>query len=88
MTPAGAGRVGPGTREVGVDESVALLRARFGGRLPESVEALDEAAVRDLADALHSARRRQRVELEESTEASLAQLPGVLRALIRRVLGL
>ncbi|MCG8918392.1 hypothetical protein L6E12_21650 [Actinokineospora sp. PR83] len=71
-----------------MDESVALLRTRFGGRLPESVEALDEAAVRDLADALHSARRRQRAELDESTEASLAQLPKVLRGLIRRALDL
>ena len=71
-----------------MDESVSLLRAQFGERLPEAVEGLDPAAVRDLADALSTSRRRQRTELAESTEASLGQLPKVLRGLIRKALGL
>ncbi|WP_156756286.1 hypothetical protein [Actinokineospora pegani] len=73
-----------GARDGAVDE----LRERYDEPLPESVEALPADDARDLAAAMSESRRRLRRELSESTDASLAQLPGALRALIKRVLGL
>ncbi|WP_018683532.1 hypothetical protein [Actinokineospora enzanensis] len=68
-------------------DPVAELRARFRGPLPAAVEALDDAALRDLAAALRTARARQAEQLSAATEASLAQLPRLLRPLVRRVVG-
>ncbi|WP_424185940.1 hypothetical protein ACOBQX_29365 [Actinokineospora sp. G85] len=70
------------------DGAVGELRKRYGEPLPASVEALPAADARDLAAAMGESRRRLRRELTESTDASLAQLPRPLRALIKRALGL
>ncbi|MDQ3405997.1 MAG: hypothetical protein M3548_21830 [Actinomycetota bacterium] len=71
-----------------MDDAVTELRRQFGGATPEGVEALDAESVRDLADALRQARRRQNAHLRAATEASIAQVPRLLRPVVRRVVGL
>ncbi|GAA2981549.1 hypothetical protein [Actinokineospora diospyrosa] len=70
------------------DEPRAALRAQFRGPLPAAVEALPADAALDLADAMRTARRRQGEHLVSATEDSLAQLPRVLRPLVRKAIGL
>ncbi|MGQ0838847.1 hypothetical protein [Actinokineospora sp.] len=67
--------------------AVEELRKQFRGPLPGSVEALDPASARDLAAALRHARGRQNAQLTAATEESLAQLPRLLRPLVRKVIG-
>lgn len=63
------------------------LEDQLGG-LPESVAGLPEENRRDLADALHDARRRQGVALSKAGEEALRFVPALLRPAIRRAVGL
>ena len=63
------------------------LADQLGG-LPASVAALPETHQRDLADALHEARRRQATALSKAGEESLRFVPALLRPAIRRAVGL
>lgn len=58
------------------------------GELPESVAALPEEDRRDLAEALHQARRRQGAALAKAGEESLRFVPALLRPAVRRAVGL
>ncbi|WP_146108097.1 hypothetical protein V5P93_004883 [Actinokineospora auranticolor] len=68
-------------------DPVAALRAEFRSELPSAVEDMAERDVRDLAAALRAARKRQGRHLTEATDASVAQIPALLRPLVRRAIG-
>lgn len=64
------------------------LRRQFRAALPEAVEALPADDAADLAAAMRDARRTQTAQLMAATEASLAQVPRLIRPLVRKVIGL
>jgi hypothetical protein len=63
------------------------LEAELRGSLPASLARLDDDQLRDLAQAIRDARRRQVVELKAAREQSLAHIPKLLRGPVRRVVG-
>lgn len=62
------------------------LTELLGGPVPESVAALDEPALAELADIVADARRRQAASLRESFEASLKHVPFPVRGIVKKVL--
>ena len=70
------------------DDAVAELRKRLGADLPASVEALPADALRDLTEAVRSARSRQSSSLAAATEESLRHVPRLVRPVVRKVIGL
>ena len=63
------------------------LREQVGDPLPEGVRALAPAELRDLAGAVHDARRRQARALAEAGERALSHIPRLLRGPVRRIVG-
>jgi hypothetical protein len=63
------------------------LRKELGGELPEGLAALDGEELRDLADALRDARKRQSEALADATREVLGYVPRLLRGPVRKVLG-
>ncbi len=64
------------------------LAEQLGGYLPVGIEALEEPERQDLANALHSARKRQAKALAEAGEEGLKYVPALLRGAVRKVVGL
>jgi hypothetical protein len=69
------------------DAATALAR-ELGAPLPPGLDRLDEEALRRLAETVSAAKARRVADIEGAVDASLALLPGVFRAPVRRVLGL
>lgn len=58
----------------------------YGDALPPGLAALDEAHAAHLADAIDTARRRQREALAEAMEAGLHFVPRLLRGPVKKSL--
>lgn len=58
------------------------------GPLPAGIEALAEEHKRDLAEAVHEARRRQAAALARIGDEALRHIPALLRPVIRKAVGL
>jgi hypothetical protein len=81
MTPSsarGARAPGPGLQAV---------RDQLGGTAPAGLERLAEPELRDLADAIRQARRRQAEALAVAGDRALSQIPRLLRGPVRRIVG-
>jgi hypothetical protein len=63
------------------------LRTQLGGDVPPGVAKLSDAQLRDLADAIHEARRRQARAFAEAGERALDRVPRLLRGPIRKIAG-
>lgn len=68
------------------NEAFSTLGKQLDAAPPESLRALDAAALQELADAIEAARRRQAHELAAAGEAAFAHVPRLLRGPIRKVL--
>jgi hypothetical protein len=67
------------------DRQRLLAEIRGDTPLP-AVDAMDEAELGALADAVRKARRHQRVQLERALTEALGHLPALLRGPVRRIL--
>jgi hypothetical protein len=74
---------GPGMARKGLEE----LRTQLGGDVPPAVAKLSDTQLRDLADAIHEARRRQARAFAEAGERALDRVPRLLRGPIRKIAG-
>jgi hypothetical protein len=68
-------------------EGADALAHELRGPVPESLSALDDAALADLTDAIRDARHRQAAALAEAGEQSLRHIPRLLRIPLRKALG-
>lgn len=69
--------------EAGVEALEQQLRATP----PAGVKALSDDQLRDLADAVGEARRRQATELAAAGEKALSFVPRFLRGPVRKIVG-
>jgi hypothetical protein len=69
------------------EPGLAALEAQLGGPPPDGLMQLSDDQLRDLAQAIADARRRQAAEIEAAGEQALKHIPRLLRVPIRRVLG-
>ena len=67
------------------DSHRAALARELGGRLPQ-LDALDEAELTALTEALRRARRNQQQQLQRAFEAALEHVPLLLRGAVRKIL--
>jgi hypothetical protein len=63
------------------------LEAQLGAKPPVGLSALAAEELKDLTDALVAARRAQAAELRAAGEEAYAQIPWLLRAPIRKIMG-
>lgn len=63
------------------------LRAQLGDDVPAGLGQLSETQLHDLADAIHSARRRQAQAFAQAGERALDRVPRLLRGPIRKIAG-
>lgn len=63
------------------------LEAQLGGKAPPGLAALNDEQLSDLADAVHSAKRRQAAELAAAGDQAFGHIPRLLRGPIRKMLG-
>ena len=68
-------------------DAYQALREQVGEPLPEGVAALRPEELRDLAGAVHEARRRQTKALAQAGERALSHIPRLLRGPVRRIVG-
>ena len=69
------------------NDALEALRKQLGCEPPDGLRKLEAAALADLAQAVHDARRRQGRALAEAGDRALANIPRVLRGPIRRMVG-
>lgn len=69
------------------DDALNALRSQLVGPLPDGVTRLSEAELRDLSDAVRTARHRQAAALAQAGERALGHIPRLLRGPIKRVVG-
>ena len=69
------------------DAARRALEAQLGKKLPKGVGALPEDELKDLAEAVRAARRRQGEALAEAGERALNRIPRLLRGPVRKVAG-
>jgi len=69
------------------DDGLTALEAELRATAPEGLRRLSDGQLRDLADAVKEARRRQAVALSAAGDQALGQLPRLLRVPIRKVIG-
>ncbi len=69
------------------EASRRALEAQLGGSLPRGLSGLSASELDDLADAVHTARRRQAVALAEAGDRALARIPRLLRGPIKKIAG-
>ena len=67
--------------------SIHALRDALKAEPPPECAALDDPQLADLAEAIESARGRQRAELHVAIDAAYGHLPRLLRGPVRKVLG-
>ncbi len=67
-------------------KGLQALEAELRGPAPQAIKLLSDDQLRDLASAVHDARRRQAAELGAAGEKALGHVPRLLRAPVRRVL--
>jgi hypothetical protein len=63
------------------------LEAQLGSSVPRGVRALSEAELKDLAQAVESARRRQTASLIEAGDRALNRIPRLLRGPVKKIVG-
>ena len=68
-------------------DAFQALREQVGDPLPDGVRQLRPEELRDLADAVHDARRRQAKALGEAGDRALSHIPRLLRGPVRRIVG-
>ncbi len=66
-------------------DAMAELRRELGAAPPAALTELAPEELRDLAVAIHAARRRQAAELAAAGDQALKVVPRVLRGPIRRL---
>lgn len=66
---------------------IQALEAQLQGPVPTGLHALDDRALRDLADAVREARHRQAAELQAAGDQALKHIPRLLRIPLRKALG-
>jgi hypothetical protein len=69
------------------DEAERALADQLGGGRVEGLDALAERDLRELAELVRVAKRRQSVALTEAQERAFHHVPRLLRGPVRRVLG-
>jgi hypothetical protein len=69
------------------DDGARTLAAQLGAKPPAGIAGLDAEHLRDLAEAVHEARRMQAAELAAASERAYGQIPRLLRGPIRRIFG-
>lgn len=69
------------------NDALSALSQQLGAPAPQSLGTLKPDDLHDLADAVHSARRRQAHELAAAGDAAFGHIPRLLRGPIRKVLG-
>lgn len=72
----------------GTQDAATALTRELGAPLPPGLDRLDDDALRRLAATVRAAKARREGDIDGAVDASLALLPGVFRAPVRRVLGL
>lgn len=70
-----------------MSDPMKALTEELGARPPAGMAQLDGDQLRDLARAIHDARRHQAAELRAAREQSLSHIPKLLRGPVRRVVG-
>ena len=68
------------------DDVHQALRAELGHPLPEGLDALDDAELRELAAQLREARERQSAAVDDAIDAALMHLPAIIRDPARAIL--
>ena len=68
-------------------DRLKALEAELGVPPPPNLTQLDDDQLRELAAAIHDARRRQAKELAAARAKSLQHIPRLLRGPVRRVVG-
>jgi hypothetical protein len=66
---------------------IEKLATELGGAAPEGLSRLSDDQLRDLGEAIETARQRQLHALAEAGERALGHIPRLLRGPVRRVLG-
>ena len=69
------------------DKGIQALEAQLQGPVPGALHDLDDRHLRELADAIRDARRRQAAELQAAGDQALSHIPRLLRIPIRKALG-
>lgn len=69
------------------EDAFDALRAQLGGPAPEGLKQLKPEDLRDLSDAIRTARRRQAKALADAGERALAHIPRLLRGPVKRIVG-
>ena len=67
------------------DAGLKALEAELRGKAPAGLCRLSDEELRDLAEAIRSARRRQAADLAAALEESLSHIPKLLRGPVRKV---
>ncbi len=68
-------------------KGIQALEAQLQGPVPGALQDLEDRHLRDLADAIRDARRRQAAELQAAGDQALNHIPRLLRLPIRKALG-
>ena len=68
-------------------EALEALEAQLGGPPPSALARLSEDNLRNLAEAVSTARRAQAAQLKVAGEKAWAQIPWLLRGPVRRIMG-
>ena len=68
------------------DAGLKALEAELRGKAPAGLSRLSDEELRDLAEAIRSARRRQAADLAAALEESLSHIPKLLRGPVRKVM--
>lgn len=69
------------------DAARQALEAQLGASVPPGVRVLSETELKDLAQAIQSARRRQTASLAEAGDRALNRIPRLLRGPVRKIVG-
>jgi hypothetical protein len=68
-------------------EPMRALEGQLRANPPSGLEALAPEELRDLADAIRTARRRQAQALNHAADQALGHIPRLLRGPIRKIMG-
>jgi hypothetical protein len=71
---------------MGDDDAFLGLQQQLRGSPPASLRGLEPIALRDLADGIQAARRRQAAELAMAGEQAFGHIPRLLRGPIKKIL--
>jgi hypothetical protein len=65
-----------------------VVTRELGAPTPDAFAALSDAQLKNLADTLHAARKRQRAQMAAATDSAMQHIPLLLRGAVKKIIGI